>query len=67
MIGDYIDEFIMFCVGLWMTGVGFKFLQLPTRTQAGQQAWWAHILNHFRWMGPLLLIIAVVLAVAAPS
>ena len=23
VVANYIDEFIMFCVGLWMTGVGF--------------------------------------------
>lgn len=26
MVADYIDEFIMFCAGLWMAGIGFGFL-----------------------------------------
>jgi hypothetical protein len=57
----------MFCAGLWMSGVGYGFLHLPNQSQVGQQAWWAQIPRHFKWMGPLLLVIAIVLAVAAPS
>ena len=67
MIANYIDEFIMFCVGLWMTGVGFGLLQSPFRAQPGQQPWWLQVAKHFKWMGPLLILIAIVLAFAAPS
>jgi hypothetical protein len=67
MIAAYIDEFIMFCAGLWMSGVGYGFLQMPNPPQAGQQAWLARLPNHFKWMGPLLLIISIVLAVASPT
>jgi hypothetical protein len=66
MIAAYIDELIMFCVGLWASGVGYGFLQMPSHSQAGQQAWLARISSHLKWIGPLLLIIAVVLAVAEP-
>ncbi|WP_309082851.1 hypothetical protein [Chelativorans sp.] len=65
MIADYIDEFIMLCVGLWMTGVGFGFLSVPTNP--GRPAWQTHLIRQFKWMGPLLLIIAVVLAIATRS
>ncbi|WP_145711230.1 hypothetical protein [Mesorhizobium tianshanense] len=67
MIAAYIDEFIMFCAGLWMSGVGYGFIQMPNQSQAGQQAWLARLPRHFKWMGPLLLIISIVLAVASPS
>ncbi|TIP28599.1 MAG: hypothetical protein E5X67_10195 [Mesorhizobium sp.] len=67
MIAAYIDEFIMFCVGLWMSAIGFGFLQTPNQTQAGQRAWLARLPSHFKWMGPLLLIIAIVLAIASPT
>jgi hypothetical protein len=67
VIADYIDEFIMFCVGLWMTGVGFGLLQSPFQAQPGQQPWWLQVAKHFKWMGPLLILIAIVLAFAAPS
>ncbi len=59
MIAAYIDEFIMFCAGLWMTAVGFGHLPLsknPTQPP---------VVRHFRWMGPLLLAIAVILAAAS--
>jgi hypothetical protein len=67
VIANYIDEFIMFCVGLWMTGVGFGLLQSPFHAQPGQQPWWLQVAKHFKWMGPLLILIAIVLAFAAPS
>ncbi|TIU05191.1 MAG: hypothetical protein E5W39_11040 [Mesorhizobium sp.] len=67
MIAAYIDEFIMFCVGLWMSGIGYGFLQMPNQPQAGQRARLARLPSHFKWMGPLLLIISIVLAVASPT
>jgi hypothetical protein len=67
MVAAYIDEFIMICVGIWMSGVGYGFLQMPSQPQAGPQPWWAQIPRHFKWMGPLLVVIAVVLAVAEPA
>ena len=65
MIVDYLDQFIMLCVGLWMTGVGFGFLTFPAEVKPGQQAWWTHLIGHFKWMGPLLAVLAIVLAVAS--
>ncbi|PDQ22505.1 hypothetical protein CN311_03390 [Mesorhizobium sanjuanii] len=67
MIAAYIDEFIMFCAGLWMSGVGYRFLRMPNQPQASQQTWLARLPGHFKWMGPLLLIISIVLAVASPA
>lgn len=67
MIAAYIDEFIMVCVGIWMSGVGFGFLQSPFQAPPGPQPWWMMVVRHFKWMGPLLIIIAVVLAVAEPA
>lgn len=60
MIAAYIDEFIMFCAGLWMTCVGFGYLPL-SKNRASQPP----VVRHFRWMGPLLIVIAAVLAVAS--
>ncbi|CAN7573850.1 hypothetical protein HW571_05360 [Agrobacterium genomosp. 3] len=60
MIAAYIDEFIMFCAGLWMTAVGFGHLRLsknPTQQLP--------VVRHFKWMGPLLLAIAIILAAAS--
>lgn len=60
MIAAYIDEFIMFCAGLWMTSVGFGYLTL-SRNPANR----VPMARHFKWMGPLLLTIAIVLAIAS--
>lgn len=64
MIADYIDQFIMLCAGLWMSGVGFGLLAFPIQANPGQSGWWEHLIKHFKWMGPLLMVIAIVLAVA---
>ncbi|MER8521478.1 hypothetical protein NKI48_18065 [Mesorhizobium sp. M0644] len=68
MVAEYIDEFIMFCAGLRMAGVGFRFFADPFQARPGQQqAWWTNFGTRFKWMGPLLILIAIVLAFAAPS
>lgn len=64
MIAAYVDEIIMFCAGLWMTVVGLGFLPLPGDA-ARQPDWVPRVVSHFKWMGPLLLVIAIVLAVAS--
>ena len=67
MIAAYIDEFIMICAGIWMSGVGFGYFQSPFQPRPGPQPWWMTVASHFKWMGPLLIVIAVVLAVAEPA
>ena len=50
----------MFCVGLWMTLVGFGYLSL-----SGNPAHRPPVARHFKWMGPMLLMIALILAIAS--
>lgn len=64
MVADYIDQFIMLCAGIWMSGIGFGLLAFPFQASPGQSGWWEHLIRHFKWMGPLLVVIAIVLAVA---
>jgi len=64
VIAAYIDEFIMLCAGAWMTAVGFGYVDLPT---PANHPWLGNLVRQFKWMGPLLMLIAVVLGVAAPS
>lgn len=52
----YIDQIIMFSAGGWMTATGFGFLKL-----SGQQDWQTNLVMHFRWMGPLLISLSVIL------
>lgn len=57
MIAAYIDELIMFCAGLWMTAVGFRYLSVPTPNQGTKNAWVANLVTHFKWMGRLARLI----------
>ena len=50
----------MFFVGLWMTLVGFGYLSL-SRNPAHRPP----VARHFKWMGPMLLMIALILAIAS--
>ena len=63
MLATYIDVIIMFCVGLWTTGVGYGYLPAPGKADAlAQQQWLARFGKLFKWCGPALLVISVVLA-----
>lgn len=42
-----------------MTVVGFRYLSFPTPDQSAKNAWLADLVNHCRWMGQLLLVIAI--------
>ncbi|MBE1204131.1 hypothetical protein [Aminobacter carboxidus] len=64
MIAAYIDEFIMLCAGAWMTAVGLGYVELPVPPN---QPWLANLVRQFKWTGPLLMLIAIVLGIAAPS
>lgn len=63
MLAAYIDEIIMFCAGIWMAAVGFGYIELPVPPH---QSWLGNLVKHFKWMGLLLMLIAVVLGVASP-
>ena len=64
MLASYIDQIIMFCVGLWATAVGFGYLPMPAKDPAARLQWQARFGTLLKWIGPLLLGISVVLAVA---
>lgn len=49
----------MFCAGIWMTASGFRYLDIGAR-----QDWMKQLVRHFRWMGPLLVLISIVLLFA---
>jgi hypothetical protein len=58
-VASQIDQIFMFCAGIWMTAMGFGYVAVNT-----QQASRAKFVRHFRWMGPLLILISIVLALA---
>lgn len=63
MLAAYIDEIIMFCAGAWATAAGFGYLRV-SKDPAAEARWRAGFGKHLKWIGPLLLVIAGVLAVA---
>lgn len=63
MLAAYIDEIIMFFAGAWATAVGFGYLS-ASKDPIAEGQWRARFGKHLKWIGPLLLGIATVLAVA---
>ncbi len=63
MLANYIDEIIMFCVGLWATATGFGYLAMPAKDPLAQQQWRLRFGTALKWIGPLLLVISIALAV----
>ena len=64
MIAAHVDEIIMFCAGAWMSAIGFGLLPAPGRNPASGASWLERYGTLFKWGGPLLLIISIVLAIA---
>ncbi len=65
MIAAYIDEIIMFFAGAWMTAVGFGWLPAPGQSPAGGASWLERYGTLFKWGGPLLVAISIILAAAS--
>lgn len=55
----HIDQLIMFCAGVWMTAAGFGYLYTGAR-----EDWFVRIVRQFRWAGPLLSGISILLLFA---
>jgi hypothetical protein len=64
MLAEYIDSIFMLFVGVYACAVGFGAIAPPAAGDpvAGQQ-WFARYGKLFRIIGPLLVLIALVLAV----
>jgi hypothetical protein len=62
MIAEYIDSIILFCVGLWASGVVFGRLPAPTKDTVAGQKWLAQYGKLFRIAGPSLVAISLILA-----
>jgi hypothetical protein len=62
MLVAYFDSIMMFAVGAYATGVAFGQLRPPTQNVAAGQQWLARYGNWFRIIGPMLMLIAVILA-----
>ena len=62
MLAAYIDSIIMFAVGAYATAVAFGRLPAPTKDAATGQQWLARYGNWFKIIGPMLMLIALILA-----
>lgn len=62
MLAAYIDQIIMFFVGVWATGVGYGFLPTLGKDATAQEQWKAKFGKPFKIIGPLLIVIALALA-----
>lgn len=64
MIAAYIDQIIMFSVGIYASLVGFRVVAPPSKDPAQAQVWLSKFGIFFRVGGPLMIGIAIVLAAA---
>jgi hypothetical protein len=62
MLAQYIDSIIMFAVGVYATGVAFGWLAPPTKDVAAGQQWFARYGTWFKIIGPMMMLIALILA-----
>jgi hypothetical protein len=62
MIAEYIDSILMFAVGAYATAVAFGRLSPPTKDIGAAQQWVARYGTWFKIIGPLLILIALILA-----
>jgi membrane protein DedA with SNARE-associated domain len=62
VLAAYFDSIMMFAVGAYATGVAFGRLPPPTKDVATGQQWLARHGNWLRIVGPMLMLIAAILA-----
>ncbi len=62
MLAQYIDSIIMLLVGAYASAVGFGAIAAPSRDPIAAQQWLGRYGKLFRVIGPLLIVIALLLA-----
>jgi hypothetical protein len=62
MLAQYIDSIFMFAVGAYACAVGFGAMPAPSKDPVAGQQWMARYGRLFKIIGPLLIVIAVILA-----
>lgn len=64
MLAEYIDSIIMLFVGAYACAVGFGAMPAPSKDPVAGQQWLARYGKLFKVIGPLLIVIALILAAA---
>lgn len=62
MLADYIDSIIMLLVGAYACAVGFGAMPAPSKDPIAAQQWLGRYGKLFKIIGPLLIVIALLLA-----
>jgi hypothetical protein len=62
MLAQYIDSIIMLLIGAYACSVGYGAMAPPSRDPVAGQQWLDRYGRMFRIIGPLLIVIAVILA-----
>lgn len=62
MLAQYIDSIIMLLVGGYACAVGFGAMPAPSKDPLAGQQWLARYGKVFKVIGPLLVVIALLLA-----
>jgi hypothetical protein len=62
MLAQYIDSIIMLLVGAYACAVGFGAMPAPSKDPIAGQQWLARYGKLFKIIGPLLIVIALLLA-----
>lgn len=62
MLAQYIDSIIMLCVGAYACAVGFGAMPAPSKDPVAGQQWLTRYGKLFKVIGPLLIVIALILA-----
>jgi hypothetical protein len=67
MLAQYIDSIIMLGVGAYACAVGFGAMPAPSKDPIAAEQWRARYGKLLRIIGPLLVVIALILAGARYS
>lgn len=65
ILAAYIDKLFTLVAGIWVTVTGFREPKLPAE-DGWRRTMIVKMTPHFRWMGPLLIIVALVQMLAVP-
>ena len=63
MLGEWVDSLVLFAAGAWFAMPGFRIVGKGPGEDMAYGARYERHLKWFGWLGPVLMVIAVALAV----
>ncbi len=58
------EDIVDIAVGVWMTLVGYRLVPVPGKPGSDSEAWHAKWGKRFRWLGPTMILIGLLLVFA---